>query len=191
VNRFEFRSDQEEQPGAPGREVEMKKCRTVVVIAIAFVLVSSATAWSDEPGLSEEDIATLYEIFEKIPVKQTIRIDSVNKHRVGKITVHRCQKVEFRVVGGNAAISIMDEALANANRELLDPEYDVVAGKTIVLQIDADRPAPPSILVPKNYPNPGHEVEVRYYTECFDPETKESYECEGGSAPIIIIPRFP
>jgi len=191
VNRFELRSYQEEQPGAPGREVEMKTCRRVAAVAVAFVFVASATAWSEENGLSQADIEKLCEIFSKIPVEQTIKINSANKSRVEKIVVHRCQEVVFRVDGGDASISIMDGAIATANETRLDNEYDAIAGNAVVLRIPLDRTAPPSILVPRDYPNPGRTVNIRYYTECFDPKTGESYECEGGSAPIIIIPRFP
>lgn len=169
----------------------MKMCRRVVGIAVAFVLVGSTAAWSNGPGLSQEEIDKLCEIYSKIPVEKTIRINSVTKRRVEPIAVHRCQEVVFRVVGGDAAISIMDDYLANANKTRIKGDLDAVAGNAVVLQIAMDRRDPPSILVPKDYPNPGHDVIVSFFTKCFDPETGESYNCEGGSAPIIIIPRWP
>jgi len=169
----------------------MKICRTVAVIAFACVLVASTTAWSEEPGLSQEDIDKLCEIYKKIPVEKTIRINSVTNRRVKPIAVHRCQEVVFRVIGGNAAISIMDGYIAEENALRIKSDLDTVASNAVVLQIASERKDLPSIHVPKNYPNPGHDVIIRYYPECFDPETNESYECEGGSAPIIIIPRFP
>ncbi len=169
----------------------MKMCRRVAVIAIAFVLVGSTAAWSEEPGLSQDDIDTLCEIYKKIPVEKTIRINSVTKRRVKPIAVHRCQEVVFRVVGGDAAISIMDDDIAKANTQLIKSDIDAVTSNAVVLKIARDRRDPPSIVVPKEYPNPGHDVTVSFFTKCFDPETNETYECQGGSAPIIIIPRFP
>ena len=179
------------QPGAPGREVEMKICKRVVVIAVAFVVVTSATAWSGEPGLSQEDIDRLCEIYAKVPVEKTIKIDSANKRRIEPIVVHRCQEVVFHIDGGDAAISIMDRTIATANAIRIMGDLDAVAANAVVLQVASVRKDPPSIHVPKDYPNPGRDVIIRYYTECYDPETGESYECQGGSAPIIIIPRFP
>ena len=171
----------------------MKICRRVVVIAIACVLFASATAWSEENGLSEDDIRNLCAIYRKIPVEKTITINSVDRRRIKPIVVHRCQQVVFRVVDGDATIFIMDDDLMEANANRLNKEYDAVAGNAIVLRIPSDRPIPPSIEVPEGYPYPDHgrPVTIRYYTECYDPKRNTSYECEGGSAPIIIIPRFP
>jgi hypothetical protein len=187
VNRFEFRSDQEEQPGAPGREVEMREPLKVVVIAVALVFFASTDVWSENPEISKEDINKLCEIYSRMPVTKILTIDHDRQPKIRPIVVHRCQKVIFKVDRGAASISITDTALSRANEDTLISEVGGVVKDTMVLWITAEGEGA-AIRVPEDYPTPGKTVFVRYHTECYDPTAEEPYECQGTSPPMIIIP---
>jgi len=187
VNRFEFQSDQEERPGTPGREVEMREPMKVAVIVVALVFLASATGWSEKPEISQEDTDRLCEIFSKRPVTKIIKIDHDRQPKIRPIVVNRCQEVTFKVDRGAAFISITDPAIRTANEDAINTMVGGVVMDTIVLWITAEGEGS-SIRVPRDYPNPGKTVFVQYHTVCFDPIAEEPYECLGTSPPIFIIP---
>lgn len=158
----------------------------LLTVALMFATIPAACASGTEESAS--DAKVLCEIYSRYPTTEEITIDSSTRPRAMPVVVHRCQELILSTVGGDATVSITDVSIAAANRERLDPKFDGVIGNTVVLQIPSNRETPASIIVPEDYPNGDRTVVVRYFVECFDPETKDSYPCEGGSPPIFIIP---
>ena len=165
----------------------MRDPMKVVVIAVALIVIASSTAWSEKPEISQANIDRQCEFFSNLPVTKIIEIDHERQPKIRPIMVNRCQKVIFKVDRGAASISITDTAIRIENEEFLNSDVSGVVMDTIVLWITAEGEGA-SIRVPKDYPNPGKVVFVRYHTECYDPTAAEPYECQGTSPPRIIIP---
>jgi hypothetical protein len=178
----------QQRPGVPGMEVHMNRNGKSVLLTVAILFATLTAAWSSGTEERDPDARMLCEIYSRNPAVQVITVDSTAKPRALPVAVHRCQALLLSTTGGSATISITDVAIAAASREYLDPKLDGIIGNTVVLQVSADRETPASIIVPEEYPNGERTVIVRYFVECFDPMTKESYPCEGGSPPIFIIP---
>jgi hypothetical protein len=166
----------------------MKGYGKMVSLTVALLFATIPAAWASGPEDGASDAKVLCEIYSRYPATQEITIDSRTRPRAMPVVVHHCQQLVLSTVGGDATISITDSAIAAKNRDLIDPKFDGVIGNTVVLQIPANRNTPASITVPEDYPNGDQTVIVRYFVECFDPETGDSYPCEGGSPPIFIIP---
>lgn len=160
----------------------------LVLLAITIFSAALTAAWAGGPEDGDPDAKLLCEIYSRNPAVQVITVDSSARPRALPVAVHRCQALHLSTIGGDATISITDGTIALASREWLDPKLDGIVGNTVVLQVPANRESPASIVVPEDYPNGERTVIVRYFVECFDPLTGDSYPCEGGSPPIFIIP---
>lgn len=165
----------------------MRTAMKIVCIGVVSLLLTMGVAWSEQPEKSQQDVDTLCEIYSSKPITKTIAVNISHPVPIKPVVVHRCQEIIFEVDRGAAAITITDPFISTANAAVIPEEVGRVFMNTLILWVTEGHPGP-AIRVPESYPNPEKTVFIPYPTMCFDLEAGEIYECEGSSAPIIIIP---
>jgi hypothetical protein len=197
VNRFEFRSDQEEQPGAPGREVEMTgkmKSAAVTLVLVGVVLGTMMACGAGgapppepaKPAAANQavDPKTSHDVSLEAKATDDVKSDvEVRPWRpVRMVTVKRGEGVKFIVRNLTAWILIPDGRLEQGSG---GTDWRI-SDSYIAFKIDKGNA---TVIVPQDYPDSKVPTEIVYAILATD--GKKLDYIHGESPPIIIIPKFP
>ena len=123
MNRFEFQSDQEEQPGFPGKEVEMTGKMKSTAITLMLVGVALGVNWAcpkcPETPTEPTKIPPVKELIEPTTVHEIqigvpevgMSAAEIDKLRIEKKSVHRGEGVRIRTSDLHAYVFIPDGGL--------------------------------------------------------------------------------
>jgi hypothetical protein len=197
VSRFEIQSDQEEQPGFPGKEVEMtgKMKSTAVTLVLVGVVLGTMMACGaggappPEPAKpAAANMAVDPEISHDVSLKakatDDVKSDVVVRPwlPVKVVTVKRGERVKFIARNLTAWILIPDGRLEQGSG---GTDWKI-SESYIAFKIDKGNA---TVIVPDDYPDSDDPTEIRYSILATDGTRWDYMHSE--SPPMIIIPKFP